>query len=147
MIKKLLYTFKYTGSVQKTSIVRQESIRKSIEVKNTINGLVLMFLNFPNSYRTRNLTHEKIFCTDEAYFYLTEASNKHNNRFWLRRQPLDLIEKLLALFLIFAVKIYRPFIFQISKLYLEMLKSLFWSKHLKLIIENIAFNRIVRLLI
>ncbi len=34
-----------------------------------------------------------LICTDEAYFYLTESSNKQNNRNWADYQPLETIER------------------------------------------------------
>ena len=50
-------------------------------------------LNLPNgNFKTRILNHERIICTDEA-FYLIKTSNKQNNRFGSRGEPLFSTEK------------------------------------------------------
>lgn len=97
-------------------------------------------LDFAHWYfKTRKLNHEKIICTDEAYFYLTKSLNKQNNRFWLNEKTLDAVEKplqdkrLLVFCAISAEKIYGPFYFSTTvnqHNYLEMLEKEFWRRHL-----------------
>jgi len=75
--------------------------------------------------------------SDEAYFYLTESLNRHNNRIWDIERPTDGIEKPLhseKLIFFCTTKIYGPFYFSTAvnqHNYLEMLKVWFWPKHLR----------------
>ena len=92
------------------------------------------FLNLPEG------SENYLISVDEAYFFLTEALNKQNNRLWLESRPNDLIEvplndqKLLVWCAISANKIYGPFFFYESvnqHNYLDMLQNFFWPKHLR----------------
>lgn len=85
-------------------------------------------------------TLEYFIASDEAYFYLTESSNKQNNRIWAAERPSEGIErplqdeKILVFCAISAVKIYGPYFFSTSvdqHNYLEMLEKWFWPKHLR----------------
>ena len=92
------------------------------------------FLKLPTN------SSQLIIMSDEAYFYLTESSNKQNNRVWLKERPAIGIErplhdeKVLVFCAISAAKIYGPYFFSESvnqHNYLEMLKDWFWPKHLR----------------
>ncbi len=94
----------------------------------------LWFLDLPKS------ASSYLICTDEAYFGLTEAVNKQNNRQWLESRPNQVIarplhdQKVLVWCAISAKKIYGPFFFENyvnQHNYLDMLKTFFWPKHLK----------------
>ena len=82
-----------------------------------------------------------LIASDEAYFYLTEAINKQNNRLWLTERPGDWIEKplhdakVLVWCAITSRKVYGPYFFEESvnqHNYLHMLKTFFWPKHYRL---------------
>ena len=90
-------------------------------------------------FKTRDISHDRIICTDEAYFYLTEPLNKQNNRIWASEKPEGGIErplhdqKVLVFCAISAVKVYGPYFFSESvnqHNYLTMLKDWFWTKHI-----------------
>ena len=90
-------------------------------------------------FKTRDISHGRIICTDEAYFYLTEPLNKQNNRIWASEKPQGGIERLfhhqkvLVFCAISAVKVYGPYYFSESvnqHNYLTMLKDWFWPEHL-----------------
>ena len=81
-----------------------------------------------------------LFCTDEAYFYLTLPLNNQNNWSWSESQPTKCVEKLLydKKVLIWcpisANRIFGPFYFEKTvnkENYLEMLKEYFWPKVLR----------------
>lgn len=91
-------------------------------------------------FKTSDISHDRIICTDEAYFYLTEPSNKQNNRLWLNAKPQEGIErplheqKILVFCAISAAKVYGPYFFSTSvnqHNYLSMLQDWFWPKHLR----------------
>ena len=83
-------------------------------------------------FKTLDISHGRIICTDEAYFYLTEPLNKQNNRIWASEKPQGGIErplhdqKVLVFCTISAVKVYGPYFFSESvnqHNYLTMLKD------------------------
>ena len=85
--------------------------------------------------------HLWLIASDEAYFYLTEAINKQNNRLWLTERLGDWIEKplhdakVLVWCAITSRKVYGPYFFEESvnqHNYLHMLKTFFWPKHYRL---------------
>ena len=63
-------------------------------------------------------TYKWLIASDVAYFYLTEAINKQNNRMWLEEKPLDWIEKplhdekVLVWCGISCRKVYGPYFFE-----------------------------------
>ena len=82
-------------------------------------------------------TPNYFICSDEAYFYLTESSNKQNNRIWCKSRPDYRIEvplhseKIHVFCAISANKIFGPFYFEESvkkENYLQMLKTFLWPK-------------------
>lgn len=83
--------------------------------------------------------HLFTICTDESYFYLTQAINKQNQRMWLKERPNDWIEqplhdeKILVWCGFSANKVFGPYFFENSVNqynYLDMLKNFFWKKYL-----------------
>ena len=85
-------------------------------------------------------TPNYFICSDEAYFYLTESTNKQNNRMWLGSRPDNRIEaplhdsKIHVWCAISANRIFGPYYFDETvnkERYLDMLQSFFWPKILK----------------
>ena len=83
------------------------------------------------------IPHDSIVCTDEAWFCLTEAANKQNDRLWLDSTPEDAIEaplhdqKVMVWCAISASKLYGPYFFETTvngDVYLDMLRKFFWPK-------------------
>lgn len=81
-----------------------------------------------------------MFCSDEAYFYLTLSLNNQNNRLWSQSQPMQGVEyplhdqKILVWCAISANRVFGPYYFEETvnkENYLEMLKEFFWPKVLR----------------
>lgn len=98
-------------------------------------------VNFAEWFLSRptNIT-QYFIASDEAYFYLTEALNKQNNRVWSESRPYNRIEVPLhplnihVWCAISAKRIFGPFYFEENVKaanYLEMLKTFFWPKVLR----------------
>lgn len=80
---------------------------------------------------------EYFLFSDEAYFSLTQAVNKQNNRLWLNSRPTDAIEhplhdlKVLCFCAMSSQRIYGPYFFEGTvnqHNYLNMLKEFLWPK-------------------
>jgi hypothetical protein len=85
-------------------------------------------------------TKDYLFCSDEAYFYLTLPLNQQNNRVWSKSQPCVGVEqplydkKILVWCAISANRVFGPYFFEDSvnqHNYLEMLQNFFWPKVLR----------------
>jgi len=98
-------------------------------------------LDFAYWYLSRPAdTPKYIICSDEAYFYLTESTNKQNNRMWCESRPDNRIEaplhdsKIHVWCAISANRIFGPYYFEETvnkERYLKMLQDFFWPKLLR----------------
>ena len=142
--------------VQRACRAAYKGIRAPNLVKLTLNRQSLNFrvcrsqrqhrqpkrLEFANWFlSTPTISAERIICTDEAYFYLTPALNKQNNRLWLTERPTDTIEKPLhdqKVLIFCAISVRKKIGLYFLKPenvnqhnYLQMLKEWLWTKVLK----------------
>lgn len=97
-------------------------------------------LHFSKFIIDRPGIHNWLICSDEAYFYLSGGHNIQNDRIWAQFQPDYVLEKSLKdekvmVWCAFSSKhVYGPYFFEKNvngSNYLEMLKSYFWQRHLR----------------